>query len=78
MNNVYFIGLFLQSAMLLKYIFVPLSTVVCGKWGFYIVLHFKNSFICFGICKRKKKEVRCDLVDNKITTVLNSIMAFSF
>lgn len=75
--NVYVIGLFLQLATLLKYIFVPRSIVVCGKWAFHIILHFKNSFISFGICKRNKK-ARCDLVDNKTTFVLNSVMAFLF
>lgn len=58
------------------------STDYSSLWpmGFYIILHFKNSFICFGICKRKgkKKTTRCDLEDNKITFVLNSIMAFLF
>lgn len=54
------------------------STEYSSLWqlGFYIILHLKNSFICFGICKRKEKKERCDLVDNKITFVLNSIMPF--
>lgn len=64
-------------ATLLKYIFVPLSLVVCGKWAFHIILHLKKNLYFVLEFVKEKKKARCDLVDNKITS-LNSIMAFLF
>lgn len=59
MNNVYFIGLFLHLATLLKYTFVPLTTAVCGKWVFtYYILEILAMFLKF--VKEKKIKVRFD------------------